>query len=523
MKDTVFSKSKDFKQEYSATIIKVGELNDIENSDNLKQVIIDGFSVVVNKNDIKAGDYMIYCKNETAINSTFLSINNMYDIGNYILNENSDEVQKLIESGKQCDVKNMVGYFNKHGRVKLIKLRGCPSMGVLLHFNNFIKWNEKLSGVKLEDYITYDTNGNFIPFDFDTVYDELFIKAYIPKTNVKNEKVGEKNKEKKANKFNRIIDGEFSFHYDTGQLNSNMWKLTPEQEVYISTKIHGTSICMGNILVKKLTIMNKFRDFLNSFKNKKIRKYKKLLDNTTDSYLRNKFAKKVSVLESKKIHKFDTEYCDIYSSRCVIKNKYINKNVTNGFYETDIWGEYEKLLEGKIPQNVTIYGEIVGYLTGSEKMIQKNYDYGCYKGTNKLMIYRVNEKLPDGTHKEYEISDVIKFIQDLKTVYPEIGDKLMPFTLLYHGKLTNLYPNVPVDNTWNYKILELLKRDKEHFCMELDEPLCKNKVPREGICLRIANDKNVECFKLKCLYFLGKEAEQIDKGEVDIEMIDSFN
>lgn len=60
MKDTVFSKSKDFKQEYSATIIKVGELNDIENSDNLKQVIIDGFSVVVNKNDIKAGDYMIY-------------------------------------------------------------------------------------------------------------------------------------------------------------------------------------------------------------------------------------------------------------------------------------------------------------------------------------------------------------------------------------------------------------------------------------------------------------------------------
>lgn len=47
-------------------------------SDNLKQAIIDGFSVVVNKNDVNEGDYMIYCKNETELNSQFLSVNNMY-------------------------------------------------------------------------------------------------------------------------------------------------------------------------------------------------------------------------------------------------------------------------------------------------------------------------------------------------------------------------------------------------------------------------------------------------------------
>ena len=33
MKD-IFTKSENFKQEYSATIVKVGELKDIENSDN---------------------------------------------------------------------------------------------------------------------------------------------------------------------------------------------------------------------------------------------------------------------------------------------------------------------------------------------------------------------------------------------------------------------------------------------------------------------------------------------------------
>ena len=66
-----FTKSENFKEEYCATIVKVGELKDIENSDNLKQAVIDGFSVVVNKNDVKEGDYMIYCKNETELSAQF--------------------------------------------------------------------------------------------------------------------------------------------------------------------------------------------------------------------------------------------------------------------------------------------------------------------------------------------------------------------------------------------------------------------------------------------------------------------
>lgn len=60
----LFSKSETFKQEYSATIVKAGTLKDIENSDNLKQAIICGFSVAVNKNDVHEGDIMMYCKND---------------------------------------------------------------------------------------------------------------------------------------------------------------------------------------------------------------------------------------------------------------------------------------------------------------------------------------------------------------------------------------------------------------------------------------------------------------------------
>ena len=550
----VFTKSEGFKQEYSATVVKVGELKDIENSDNLKQVIIDGFSVVVNKNDVREGDLMVYCKNETELNSQFLSVNNMYEISSRELNSNYADVQSLIDDGKEDEAKRLVGYFNKHGRVKMIKLRGCPSMGVLMRFESFVKWDPSLSGVNLNDYITYDENGNFIPFDFDTVNGILFIKAYVPKTNMRSHGSGGGQKKSAKKRFDRMIDGEFEFHYDTNQLNSNMWKLHPDDVVYVSNKLHGTSAIFGNILVKKPTIMNKIRDFINGIKDKRINKIDKKINSinrkidklevgedsatvsvdgiaycVNSSVLKKMFTDEILAFERKKtkigngkLRNFDTEYYNIYSSRTVIKNKYINKQVNSGFYSVDIWGEYNELLKGKIPKNVTVYGEIVGYLTGSTTMIQKGYDYGCEPGTNKLMVYRVSEKLEDGTHREYEIDEVMRFGNDLRLAYPSIADRIMEYPLLYHGKLSDLYPEIDIHNHWNENVLEAMKRDRQTFGMELDEPMCKTKVPREGICLRIEGDPVRECFKLKCLTFLGKEAKEIDKGNVDMEMEDSY-
>lgn len=523
MKKDIFTKSENFKEEYSATIVRVGELKDIENSDNLKQTTIDGFSVVVNKNDVKEGDLMVYCKNETELNSTFLSVNNMYEIGERHLNANAEEVEQLIAEGKNDEAKTKVGYFNKNGRVKMIRLRGCPSMGVLMRVESLVNWDADVNGVNLEEYVKYDENGNFIPFDFDMVNGKLFIKAYVPKVNPCRSGGGSGNKRNnKIKRFDRMIEGEFSFHYDTGQLNSNMWKLKPDDEVYISTKVHGTSICLGNVLVKTPTFLNKVRDFLNNLKDRRIKKIERKIKHSEDEGLTMKYERKIASIENGKFRNFDTEYYNVYSSRTVIKNQYINKQVNGGFYSVDVWGEYNELLQGKIPQNITIYGEIVGYLTGSDKMIQKNYDYGCERGKNKLMIYRVNEKLFDGTHREYDIDEVINFTQSLLDNYPEISERILPYTLLYHGKLSDLYPQIDTQNHWNENVLEAMKNDRQTFGMELDEPMCRNKVPREGICLRIANDPVKECFKLKCLTFLGKEAKEIDKGEVDIEMMDNY-
>ena len=59
--------------------------------------------------------------------------------------------------------------------------------------------------------------------------------------------------------------------------------------------------------------------------------------------------------------------------------------------------------------------------------------------------------------------------------------------------------------------------------MEMDEPLCKTKVPREGFVLRKANDPVSEAWKLKTDRFKLREASQIDAGEVDIEMVEGYS
>ena len=152
-------------------------------------------------------------------------------------------------------------------------------------------------------------------------------------------------------------------------------------------------------------------------------------------------------------------------------------------------------------------------------MIQKGYDYGCAEGHNRLMIYRVSvEDKENGKRRELNIPEVQEFITSLRSRMAA-AERLMDIPILYQGRIGNLYPEIADAPDWNAKLLECFKADGDRFGMELNEPLCKGKVPREGICIRIMNDPLNECFKLKTLRFLGKEAELIDKGEVDIELL----
>ena len=130
------------------------------------------------------------------------------------------------------------------------------------------------------------------------------------------------------------------------------------------------------------------------------------------------------------------------------------------------------------------------------------------------MVYRATK---DG--KELEISDVIEIGAKLKDV---LGDIIMPFPLLYNGTLKDFYPEVSTTEHWHENVLELLKTEKK-FGMEMDEPLCKTKVPREGFVLRKANDPVSEAWKLKTDAFKMREAKLVDAGEVDCEMAEGYS
>ena len=582
----MFGKSENFKEEYSCSIIKIGEIKPIAGKDKIGFTLVNGESIVIRKDQVKEGDILIYASNESELNKDFLGANNLFESNSYELNSNASEVEKYILKNKDLKpqlnsveknlakldncikfviryesevataegdedilydlsqrltkstgfisgyinrnvedfpslvefvneaekvrgeketlfkelkseieanaeyVRSRVGFFNKTGRVRSIRLGGVASKGYLFTLEELAKYNPKVKDINLEEYLGQD---------FDTVDGELFVKAYVPFVPEKRTKTSNAEKRnKKIVRFDRMIEGEFSFNYDSLLLPKYIHKIKPTDSVAITVKIHGTSFVCGKVHVKtpiKLPFMrrmcNKFIDLTGLFK-----KYR-----TID---------------------YKVEYGNVTSSRTVIKNKYINKDVTDGYYSVDVWGEYGELIYPYLSEGMTLYGEIFGYLTNSTKMIQKQYDYGCEVGTNKLMPYRITTSLPDGGKYEWNVEEVKEWTEKLIKEHPEIADRIHVIDLLYHGTLTDLYPTLSLTEHWNENVLEELRNDKKHFGMEKDEPLCENKVVREGLCIRIDDDETNENFKLKCQKFYDREKKLMDEGEVDIEMNNTY-
>jgi hypothetical protein len=452
------TKSKGFRQEYCGTVVKIGEILPIEGKDRIVKTMVNGLSIVIGKDEFQTGDVAVYCANETQLHELFLHLNSMYD-----------DKELNIDKEKK-------GYINKHGRVRIVKLGGVPSYGILLNPMTIATFlNESVDDVKA--YLEKHVNE-----DFDEINGEIFCKVYVPPVKEHGRKLSKsERRDKKLARFKMLIEGSFRQHYDTGQLARNMHLFNPEDVVYISNKLHGTSAIYANILTNVPT---------NWFK----RMWRKITGK----------------------NEFDQKYNLVYSSRTVIKNEFINpKQKAGGYYSDDIWGYWAEKLNNLIAQDYCIYCEIVGY-TPNGTAIQKGYDYGCKQTDDvksKLMVYRITKH-----DKELEISDVIAFGQYLKE---HLGDIIIDFPLMYHGTLAELYPEISTTEHWHENVLEALKVEKK-FLMEQMEPMCINKVPREGFVIRKANDPIKEAWKLKTTAFGLREASQIDKGEVDMEMTEGY-
>ena len=245
MAKNIFTKSDKFKQEYSVSIVRLGEVKDINGYDAIGSTIVDNYSMVVRKDECHEGDILFYASNESELAQEFLSKNNLFEIGERQLNANYEEVEKLMNEDKKDEAKRMVGFFNKYGRVKMIRLGGVPSYGFLFSQKAMAEFAPEVASINLEDYVGTE---------FDTVSGNLFCKAYVPRIKEHRSGGGKgrhyKRHKKTIEKIDRIVEGQWAFHYDTMSLEKNAHRINPDDIVDISVKMDGC--------VERNTIVNTF-------------------------------------------------------------------------------------------------------------------------------------------------------------------------------------------------------------------------------------------------------------------------
>jgi hypothetical protein len=276
------------------------------------------------------------------------------------------------------------------------------------------------------------------------------------------------NKQQKSVKLSRLIDNQFYLHDDTDNLRKNIHKLNPDDIVGIHYKKHGTSIVIGNVQTKRQL-----------------------------SWI-EKIAKKL------KIKIDEIKYDIVYSSRKVIKNGYLNPTQNEGYYGEDIWGIVAKEVGHLIPKNWTLYGEVLGY-TPSGNAIQGKYDYGCKTDEHKFYVYKISVVNTDG--------NVIYLTDKQIGEYCEKTGLLYNDTFIHYGVAKCVYPDLNIDNHWHENFIEKLEKDfnEKNCCM------CVNKVPEEGIILRIEKLEQYEAYKLKSKRFLLMESDEQEKEISNIE------
>jgi len=473
-------------ENYCATVVEITNIVPMftktgEPCSSIQSTTIFGNTVIIGK-DTKIGDTGLFFPVETKIANGFLHENSLYRDTKL----NKDETHK--------------GLFEENGRIRCQKLQGVYSMGFFCPVDYLQYIYGKVDGVKLNPF-ALKAGSILIQLGdtFDEINEIVICEKYIPKVSrtpgeARNKNMG------KVKRVSKLVDNQFRLHYDTSQLGKNMHCFTPDSLVSITRKLHGTSVIISEVLVKKkLTTWQKIMQFFGA-------------DIIT------------------------TEYGNIYSSRRVVQNQFEEgEKEFNSYYGGSVKLNVYKLANDTLKEflqaGMTVYAEIVGYTT-TGGFIQKPFDYGCVhpeelfdkkfivendgmenygkllrngrdgKHSFKIFIYRITYTNVKGEVFEFSAKQVQTWckLRGLNAV-PE----------LYYGKMGDIFPELSTKEHWHENMLEALRNKY----LEVDCEYCKNHVPAEGIVVR--DDISNEAFKYKSKRFLELESKTLDKGEADME------
>lgn len=372
----------------------------------------------------------------------------------------NDLIRRKDENGKSVG-----GMFDANRRVRAQTLRGEKSMGFFAPISSL---------TKTFDYLKKECPKVEIGQEFEELNGISISKKYVTPTNYFSNSNIANGKKIKKSKESRMIDGQFRFHFDTCQLGKNIHKVQPDNLISVTWKLHGTSGIVSHILVKK-----------------NLKWYERLF----------KFMG-VDVV--------DSVYDHIFSSRKVVKNATIKED--NGYYNFDIWTDAGEKFKGKLRKGESVYYELVGN-TPNGKCIQKGYDYCCPPNEYKIYAYRITQTNVDGDITELPWHQVVNRAA-------EIGVETVPE--IYYGKAKELFDiehdGADVKKWQDEFYINLLS----YFVNDQDSQFCNNKVPEEGVVLRLELGDGIENLKLKSWAFLNYETKMLDAGVVDMEEVESI-
>ena len=337
------------------------------------------------------------------------------------------------------------GFLEVNRRVKAIRLRGNESNALLMPLESLA-----FTGV---DPATLSEGDSFTEINGA----EVCRKYEQPK---KPQTQGQ------ARLKHRVNEKNFPQHVDSEHLFRNLGAFRKPTRVVTSQKLHGTSWRGGRVPVER------------------------------EKKWYERFLNRVGIPTADYRHEV------WFGSRRVVKGRSDN----NHYYDSDLWSWYGEKVAELIPENVILYGELVGW-TPEGAPIQKGFTYNLPKGECELYVYRACSVNSDGLLIDMSWEALKTFCTDrgLKHV-PELDVDVL-----------EVLADDDADLIAEYTARWLNRRyHDEGFTNAV--PLSDPKSVDEGVCIRVEGAPP-RIYKSKASRFLEHESKMADQEVEDIEAV----
>lgn len=429
---------------YAAVIIAYDKANEtpLEGRDRVVGYREYGYQTIVGKDSFQDGDLAVLFVAGTQLSDQYASVNNLHR-----------------HNGLNVDPREK-GYLDDNRRIKAIRFAGHQSDALLVPFASL---DYALGGLPqaVEDSLIPGTI-------FDHIGGTEISRKYVLPTKGSAMSTKAASGQRKV----RFQQDMFPEHFDTANgFRDNPFQ--PEDFVFVTQKLHGTSVRLANIPVK--------RD---------LAWYERLLE-------------RVGVPIASE------GYRVVVGSRRVTKS--IDGQVEDGkqhWYDAgDVWTEATKHMFARLPKNFVVFAEIVGYI--GQTPIQPKYTYQFRPGENGVYIYRVAVVNPDGDLVDLPWRAVQRFAEAR-------GWDTVPEIASFDGY--NIVPWVE-ESVLDRRLADIFdNRDERNFALL---PLSDPKTVDEGVVVRADLGLTPTVRKFKSPIFLGHESALADAEVADLEEVEA--